>query len=79
MPRNNLKSFPTARLRRGLAAFHPGIATVMPAIDVDADADADGTQPVDPPDQPGPDRPTLRRPTHTAPPDTLDEATLCMT
>lgn len=34
MPRNNLKSFPSAMIRRGLAHFHPAShATVQPPID----------------------------------------------
>ena len=34
MPRNTLKRFPTAMLRRGLAQFHPGSrVTVQPPID----------------------------------------------
>jgi hypothetical protein len=40
MTRNNLKSFPTAMLRRGLAAYHPGSPNVT-AVAVDPP----GTQP----------------------------------
>ena len=32
MPRNTLKSFPTAMLRRGVAHFHPGAASPGPNL-----------------------------------------------
>jgi hypothetical protein len=32
MPRNHLKSFPTAMLRRGMAHFHPGASSPGPNL-----------------------------------------------
>lgn len=44
MPRNNLKSLPTAVLRRGLTAFHPGRPNVIAQT-----IDPPGTEPIHPP------------------------------
>jgi hypothetical protein len=49
MPRNNLKSFPTAMIRRGLVQFHPGShATVQAPIDPPGNLPADGIEPPPP-------------------------------
>jgi hypothetical protein len=46
MPRNNLKNFPTAMTRRGLAHFHPAShATVQAPIDPPGNLPADSIEP----------------------------------
>jgi hypothetical protein len=77
MARNNLKSFPTAMLRRGLASYHPGSSNVIALAAIDPP----GTQPVQPPAPVAPSEPIalspapVRRPI-TLQPETLEEVAL---
>ena len=75
MARNNLKSFPTAMLRRGLASYHPGSPNVLPVA-----VEPPGTQPVQPPAPVAPSEPIALSPAPVRPttlqPETLEEAVL---